>query len=79
MNKLEKRKKAALYCALLNCRGAITGLLEGDYELEQVHRILEATTAESISEAIGVSVDDIAVDWHNLLSKTEEEKIMGIK
>ncbi len=78
MNKSEERKKAALYCALLNCRGAITGLLEGDCELDRVHRILEATTPESISESIGVSIDDIAVDWHNLLSRTEEESIMGI-
>ncbi len=53
------------------------GLLEGDYENEQVKAILASTETQNIAKAIGFSEDEIALDWEDFLNKEQIEKIQG--
>ena len=65
---------AALSFALSICRGELADALSGErLNPQRVHRILDGTSNESISQAIGCAV--FSVDWRLKLSQDERDVI----
>lgn len=78
MDRLEERKsKAALYLALMTCRGAISDLLE-DCDYRVAYKALESTTPERIAKILGLGIDDLFQDWDDCLAPELIRQIKGV-
>lgn len=65
---------AALSFALAICRGELTNALNGErLNPQRVRRILDGTSDESISRAIGCAM--LSVDWRASLTQDERDVI----
>jgi hypothetical protein len=73
----EKRKFAALAYALGVARGALSGVVDGDYTKEDAQRIYNATAGCRIAESLGLPSSALDVDWNDHLTNEEKYKIAG--
>jgi hypothetical protein len=73
---VEKKKLAALACALGWTRSVLSDAIDGDLSLEQARRVYEASAVRRIAESIGLTEADLVVDL-DLLSEAEKHKIQG--
>jgi hypothetical protein len=71
------REFAALAYALAATRGLLSGVLMDKYDHEEVARVLAGTSTKNIAAAIGSKAADLAVDWSEYLSETEQRAIKG--
>jgi ABC-type uncharacterized transport system fused permease/ATPase subunit len=76
-NKLPSRKIAALSYALAIVRGQLSAVLLGKFDKDELARVLEGTIVANIASAIGQNERDLAIDWNDVLTEDEKQRIQG--
>jgi len=71
------REFAALMYALALVRGQLTSVEMGDNKRGEISRVSKGTALANIASALGLKESDLAVDWNELLSQDEMERIAG--
>ena len=67
------RKYAAVLLALGMARGALYEFVDND----TVRRVLELTSTARIAEILGCSEGELALDWHEYLTRVEADRLKG--
>jgi len=71
------REFAALAYALAATRGVLAGVLQDDYDHEEVARILAGTASSNIAKILRSHTDHLSIDWSEYLSEAEQRAIKG--
>ncbi len=77
MTSVEKKKYAAVLCALSWTRSLLNDVLEDRANIERVREVLNATSTDEIAKAIKLSKADLSVDVNEQLTEEERWKISG--
>ncbi len=73
------RQYATIYTALGWLRGALYDVATGDFDKEQIQRLIESTSLARLSEISGIAEDDLAIDYHPHLTEREYHAIGGAR
>ena len=71
------RQYATIYTALGWLRGALYDVATGEFDKEQIQRLIESTSLARLSEISGIAEDDLAIDYHPHLTENEYHAIGG--
>ena len=71
------RQYATIYTALGWLRGALYDVATGEFDKEQIQRLIESTSLARLSEISGIAEDDLTIDYHPHLTENEYHAIGG--
>lgn len=69
----DARKYAVIAWALGVSRGILYSISQGEIEIEKVKHILEVTSLNALAARIGCAENELAVDWDDHLSSSEQD------
>lgn len=71
MNEDSLKYLALLSQALGLCRGVLYSVRAGDVDVEEIDRILDATSLANIAKRLGLEENDLVIDFEDDLSDDE--------
>jgi len=72
-----QKKYAALAFALGVARSALSDVIDGDFTIEQMQRVFDATAAFNIARSIRMPDDALDIYWDDHLNDVEKYRIKG--
>jgi hypothetical protein len=70
---IDAKKYAVIVWALALTRGVLYDVVDGKPKIEEVQRILDITSLNSLANRIGCHENELAIDWNEYLSSSERD------
>jgi hypothetical protein len=70
---IDARKYAVIVWALGLTRGILYSISQGEFEIEQVKKILDVSSLSALAARVGCDESELAIDWSEYLSSREQD------